>query len=958
MRYFEFTFRMKKEDIKSEKVRLKEYSYDNPVEALNNYMFKNLSNGVSFLIYRVDEKGLRTVYAIDDRTRGAKEAFDEILMITGDILDVKVKTDSPFEITMLDFDTRMIEVRRRGYSQYWSKIVDQAGVLIYDDRDAIVSGRCGFLLNEAVARKDDADDPEDHLFDASLIEELGRIKADSKKRGKGELKAVPAHYVIAARSKEAGSDITLKLMTALAEAGRLPSGRMEFITEIDAELYKHPGLFEKVIENSCGGTIVIDMTGRFAAAASSYQLTCKYLCNVIREHRNDNLFVFLYDINNKGFAYFLMPLIEKFIYLVKIREGSGDGKAAEGYLKHLIAGSEFAGYSSQAGEFLETMNQDVYTQTEILRAYESFESWCMRKNLLKSYDTVADGAFFIERDTDDLSGYEKLNSLIGLKSVKEQIDKVILANKAEKQREKHGGKGRSMHMIFEGNPGTAKTTVAEIFAQIAKECGILASGTIVEKAGMDLSGFLCGIRIEQAFEEAKGGVLFIDEAYSLSGDAAVTALIRGMEMYRKDVIVILAGYKESMDKFLELNDGLKSRIPYTVVFPDYKPGELLQIYDHILKQDGYTATAGAREAAHEIFVKACRIRNFGNGRYARTLAEKSTLNMSVRLARKYGEKDIPVEKLYKVLKDDVFDPDDPYVNTKNGEKRRGRKEPVKSAGEQLESMIGLESAKQIIKGAVATFKMQKRLRKKGVDLGNNTMHMVFTGNPGTAKTTTARLVAQILKNEGILSSGVFVEAGRADLIGEYAGQTAPKVKSKFDEANGGVLFIDEAYSLIDDKKGSYGDEAINTIVQEMDNRKDDIIVIFAGYPDEMRSFIDRNPGMSSRIAFRVNFADYSTEELIEITKLQVSDRHLRITDEALEKLVPVYDAARLNRNFGNGRYVRRAVELAISNLAVRLDNVRDSDLTEQILTTIEAVDIAAPELDEAEKPKRRMGFAA
>ena len=166
-------------------------------------------------------------------------------------------------------------------------------------------------------------------------------------------------------------------------------------------------------------------------------------------------------------------------------------------------------------------------------------------------------------------------------------------------------------------------------------------------------------------------------------------------------------------------------------------------------------------------------------------------------------------------------------------------------------MIGLESAKKVIEQAVATFKMQKRLSKKGVDIGKNTMHMVFTGNPGTAKTTTARLIAEILKDEGVLSSGVFVEAGRADLIGQYVGHTAPKVKKKFEDAMGGVLFIDEAYSLNDgEHRGSFGDEAINTIVQEMDNRREDIIVIFAGYPDEMKSFIERNPGMSSRIALR------------------------------------------------------------------------------------------------------------
>ena len=334
--------------------------------------------------------------------------------------------------------------------------------------------------------------------------------------------------------------------------------------------------------------------------------------------------------------------------------------------------------------------------------------------------------------------------------------------------------------------------------------------------------------------------------------------------------------------------------------------------------------------------------------------------MSVRLAKKYKDKDIPVSELYKVIKDDVFNPDDTIVNCNNGERRRGKTEVQKTARERLADMIGLESAKKLIDSAIATFKMQKRLLKRGVVLDNNTMHMVFTGNPGTAKTTTARLMAEILKEEGILSSGVFVEAGRADLVGQFVGHTAPKVRKKFDEANGGVLFIDEAYSLNDGSDhGSFGDEAINTIVQEMDNRRGDMIVVFAGYPDEMKSFIERNPGMSSRIGYRVNFEDYSVEELCEITRYQVEAKHLHITDDAIKKLIPIYEKARLNRTFGNGRYVRRAVELAISNLAVRLDKIDDKDLTDEILTTIEAEDIAAPELDpESTKQARRIGFAA
>ena len=185
-------------------------------------------------------------------------------------------------------------------------------------------------------------------------------------------------------------------------------------------------------------------------------------------------------------------------------------------------------------------------------------------------------------------------------------------------------------MVFSGNPGTAKTTVAELFAQIAKEAGILKSGVFVEKSGMELSGFLSATRLTMAFEQAVGGVLFIDEAYSMCGEAAFAELIRQMEMKRNDVIVIFAGYKDRMKTFLEQNEGLKSRTPYTIEFPDYTPDELLQIFDYIAKQDGFTTTSGARDAALELFSKASRLKDFGNGRFARNMVEKATLNMSVR----------------------------------------------------------------------------------------------------------------------------------------------------------------------------------------------------------------------------------------------------------------------------------------------------------------------------------------
>ena len=191
--------------------------------------------------------------------------------------------------------------------------------------------------------------------------------------------------------------------------------------------------------------------------------------------------------------------------------------------------------------------------------------------------------------------------------------------------------------------------------------------------------------------------------------------------------------------------------------------------------------------------------------------------------------------------------------------------------------------------------------------------MVFTGNPGTAKTTVARLFADILRDNKILPEGALIEAGRSDLVGEYVGQTAPKVKSLFRRAKGNVLFIDEAYSLVDGRRGLYGDEAINTLVQEMENNREDTIVILAGYPDKMQQFLDTNPGLTSRIAFHINFDDYTEEELYEILMSMASKSGVRLSDEVHEKVIEIFGHACKYKDFGNGRFVRNIYEQALMN---------------------------------------------
>lgn len=280
--------------------------------------------------------------------------------------------------------------------------------------------------------------------------------------------------------------------------------------------------------------------------------------------------------------------------------------------------------------------------------------------------------------------------------------------------------------------------------------------------------------------------------------------------------------------------------------------------------------------------------------------------------------------------------------------------PQGTAYDELMEMVGLSDAKAVIKKALNYYKMQKLYEEKGVKRDNPAMHMIFSGNPGTAKTTVARLFARIMRENGLLSCGQLVEVGRGELVGRYVGWTAPLVKEKFKAASGGVLFIDEAYSLASAREDSFGDEAINTIVQEMENHRADVVVIFAGYPDKMEGFLQRNPGLRSRIAFHVPFADYDSTELCRIADLMSRKNGMHIEKDALDKLVRAFDVAKSEKDFGNGRYVRNLFEQAKMNQASRLLEKNFDAISADEITTITADDIIIPEPKVCEK--RRIGF--
>ncbi|MEM9566393.1 MAG: AAA family ATPase [Actinomycetota bacterium] len=266
-------------------------------------------------------------------------------------------------------------------------------------------------------------------------------------------------------------------------------------------------------------------------------------------------------------------------------------------------------------------------------------------------------------------------------------------------------------------------------------------------------------------------------------------------------------------------------------------------------------------------------------------------------------------------------------------------EPLDDLLAELDELVGLDAVKEEVKLLSALLRVQKLRQDRGLPVVDSTKHLIFSGNPGTGKTTVGRLLARIYRSLGVVEKGQLIEVDRSGLVAGFVGQTATRVSAVFDSADGGVLLIDEAYSLTRGGERDFGREAIDAVVKNVEDRRDSMVVILAGYPKEMADLVATNPGFQSRFPKTINFPDYADDELVAILRLIAGGGHYTLTDEAADAADAWFGSHSRGRGFGNGRLARNLFEAAVSRHATRLVDVAEP--TDEQLTTLEAVDIAS-----------------
>ena len=534
----------------------------------------------------------------------------------------------------------------------------------------------------------------------------------------------------------------------------------------------------------------------------------------------------------------------------------------------------------------------------------------------------------------------KLDGLVGLDAVKQEISNLAsFLNLQVMRGEQNTFQGK--HYVFTGNPGTGKTTVARIMADVFRSLGILSRGQLVEADRSKLVAGYSGqtaIKTNQLIDTALGGVLFIDEAYTLKssdadtfGNEAIDTLLKRLEDDRGKFICIVAGYTDQMHDFIDSNPGLKSRFTQTIHFEDYTPDELTEIFLNMAKGKNFTIDDETKGAIHRQFEQLYlrRDKNFGNAREARRIFDEAVEKQSQRLVGEMNNPQFHEENMYRLTAADL-----PMAQS---EKAR----PLDEVLNELDEFVGMRTVKNMIRRlAVQSMFIKQRAAMGAGKVQQISMNFILTGNPGTGKTSVARKMGEVLQSMEILPTSHVVEASRATLVGKYMGETPKIVNNMCDKAMGGILFIDEAYTL-SSENDQYGKEAIDTLMKRMEDDRGKFVVIAAGYKDKMDDFLAVNPGLASRFTHKLHIEDYNEDELLAIFKKMAAKEQYTLSPAAEFKLMDLICRMVVTKDetFGNAREMRNLLDETIQQLSIRVSALPPSEVTAETYQIIEAEDI-------------------
>jgi SpoVK/Ycf46/Vps4 family AAA+-type ATPase len=550
----------------------------------------------------------------------------------------------------------------------------------------------------------------------------------------------------------------------------------------------------------------------------------------------------------------------------------------------------------------------------------------------------------------ELDPQAELDDCAGIESVKREVGLLVAEAKAARMRREAGMPVAAWprHLVFTGNPGTGKTMVARIIGRMFADIGALSSGHLVEVDRADLVGEYTsesGPKVRRAIERALGGVLCVDDAHTLAradsprNAEAIEVLLASLQAHQSDLIVVLTGPDAEVNGLRKGDAELAAFFPKVVRFPDLTADDLVKVFARRAADAHFALHDGVLDKVRTLVQTATRGPAFANARLMSHLLDRAVAMQ----ARRVLEDDVvdEGESLDELLVEDIPDaltaggaielPDDPIA--------------------EIDRLIGLDAVKREVKLLVAEARAEQMRRDAGIPIAAPARHMVFTGNPGTAKTTIARLIAAVYAKLGLLSSGHLVEVSRADLVAEYVGQTAPKVRAAIERSLGGVLFIDEAYALTPaDPHRDFGHEAIAEMLKLMEEERADLVVIVAGYEREMARFLEFNPGVAARFPTVLGFPDYSDDELVAIFESMAADAGFTLEPGTLDGVRRLLRAAPRGPSFGNARLIRNLLERSIARQAQRITTQGDGQVAgEEVrrLRSEDLPDLASPDTQEA-----------